>query len=80
MVALAQELRGAGFKVTNHLSAGKLGKQFKFADRIGARLALVVGPDEQANQQVTVKDLKTGEQQTVSRSELEKTLRQLLEA
>jgi histidyl-tRNA synthetase len=80
MVALSQELRSAGFKVTNNLSAGKLGKQFKYADRIGARLALVVGPDELANQQVTVKDLASGEQQTVSRSDLENTLRQLLEA
>jgi histidyl-tRNA synthetase len=80
MVTLSQELRRAGFKVTNNLSAGKLGKQFKYADRIGARLALVVGPDELANQQVTVKDLASGEQQTISRSELEKTLRQLLEA
>jgi histidyl-tRNA synthetase len=80
MVALSQELRSAGFKVTNNLSAGKLGKQFKYADRIGARLVLVVGPDELANQQVTIKDLSSGEQQTVSRSDLENTLRQLLEA
>jgi histidyl-tRNA synthetase len=80
MVALAQELRDAGLKVTNNLSAGKLGKQFKYADRIGARLALVVGPDELANQQVTVKDLASGDQQTVARSDLENILRQLLEA
>jgi histidyl-tRNA synthetase len=80
MVTLAQELRRAGFKVTNHLTAEKLGKQFKFADRIGARIALVVGPEELAGQQITVKDLKSGEQQTVSWGELEKTLRQLLEA
>ena len=80
MIELAQELRTAGFKVTNQASPDKLGRQFKFADRIGARLALVVGPDEQANQQVTVKDLNSGEQQTVSRGELEKTLHQLLEA
>jgi histidyl-tRNA synthetase len=80
MIELAQELRAAGFKVTNQSSPGKLGKQFKFADRIGSRLALVVGPEEQANQQVTIKDLSSGEQQTVSRSELEKTLEQLLEA
>lgn len=80
MVALAQRLRRAGFKVTNQLSAEKLGKQFKFADRIGARIALVVGPDEQARQQVTVKDLESGEQQTISSEDLENTLRQILEA
>lgn len=80
MVSLSQELRRAGIKVTNNLSADKLGKQFKYADRIGARLALVVGPDELANRQVTIKNLVSGEQQTVSRDELENTLRQLLEA
>jgi histidyl-tRNA synthetase len=80
MISLAQQLRQTGFKVTSQLAADKLGKQFKFADRIGARLALVVGPDEQTKQLVTIKDLRDGEQQTISRSELEKTLRQLLEA
>ncbi|MEN8240998.1 MAG: histidine--tRNA ligase [Chloroflexota bacterium] len=80
MIQLAQELRSAGFKVTNQTSPDKLGRQFKFADRIGARLAVVVGPDEQASQQVTIKDLSSGEQQTVARTALEKTLHQLLEA
>ena len=34
--------------------------QFKAADRSGARLALVVGPDEAAAGTVAIKDLRAG--------------------
>jgi histidyl-tRNA synthetase len=68
--ALATELRRAGVRVELVYEAEKLGKQFRHADRIGARLAVVEGPDERQAGQVTVKDLRSGEQQRVSRSGL----------
>jgi histidyl-tRNA synthetase len=34
---------------------------------MGVRLALVIGPDEDVLGQVTIKDLKLGTQQTISR-------------
>lgn len=43
----------------------KLQKQFKFADRIGVPIVLVLGPEEKSNQQVTVKNLKTRQQENV---------------
>lgn len=43
----------------------KLQKQFKFADRIGVPIVLVLGPEEKNNQQVTVKNLKTRKQENV---------------
>ena len=79
-LVLANQLRQAGIKVTCQLQPDKLGKQFKYADRIGARIAVVVGPDEAANQQASLKDLKTGDQQTVAQKDLADTIQKLLEA
>gem|GEM_PF-2989197 len=53
--------------------------QFRKADKLGAKLALIVGADEVANNSVTVKPLTGGaEQQTVNRSELISTINSLL--
>jgi histidyl-tRNA synthetase len=61
-LGLAAKLREAGLNVVVYPEATKLGKQFKYADRIGARVTLVIGPDEAKNGQVTVKNLMSGEQ------------------
>ena len=63
---LAAKLRKAGLKVVLYPEVTKLGKQFKYADRIGAKVTLVVGPDEAENDQVTVKNLINGEQVLVA--------------
>jgi len=73
---LAAELRRTGLKVAVYPETAKLPKQFKYADKIKARVALVLGPDEIANNQVTIKDLSTGNQQTVLRVDAAKTIRQ----
>jgi histidyl-tRNA synthetase len=79
-LTLAHQLRQAGIRVTSQLQADKLGKQFKYADRIGARIAVVFGPDEAASQRVSLKDLKSGEQQSVAQTELVESIQKLLEA
>ena len=61
-LGLAAKLRSAGLKVVVYPEAAKLGKQFKYADRIGAKVTLVIGPDEAENGQVTIKNLIDGEQ------------------
>ena len=48
----------------------KLAKQFKLADRLGVKFALVLGPDELAKDTVVVKDLRTFEQQAIARKDL----------
>jgi histidyl-tRNA synthetase len=68
--AIATELRRAGVRVELVYEAEKLGKQFKHADRIGARLAVVEGPDERNAGEVSVKDLRSGTQSKVARSGL----------
>jgi histidyl-tRNA synthetase len=74
-LALAGELRTAGIATEVVLDGGKLGKQFKYADRAGIRFVVVLGEDELAKGVVTVKDLRREDQFEVARSELIKTLR-----
>ncbi|HEU5101023.1 MAG TPA: histidine--tRNA ligase [Roseiflexaceae bacterium] len=65
---LARELRADGFKVETALDPDdKIGKQFKYADRKGIPFALVLGPDELARGEVVVRDLRSGEQRSVTR-------------
>lgn len=62
---LASQLRSAlpQIKVMLHCSGGNFKKQFKRADKLGAKFALILGEDEVAQQQVVIKDLLSGEQQ-----------------
>jgi histidyl-tRNA synthetase len=69
-LAIARELRGAGIATELVLEAGKLGKQLKYADRIGAHFALVLGEDEATRNVVAVKDLRSGGQSEIARGEL----------
>ena len=72
---LASELRNAGLRVIVYPEADKLGKQFKFADKLDIPVALVLGPDELAEEKVTVKNLKTREQVVVPRNDLVNQIR-----
>ena len=76
---LGAELRQTGLNVYSYPTPDKLGKQFRHADRIGAKIAVILGPDELSNQQVAIKDLKTREQVTVSRSEAAVAIRGILD-
>ena len=76
---LGAELRQTGLNVYSYPTPDKLGKQFRHADRIGAKIAVILGPDEISNQQVAIKDLKTREQVTVSRSEAAAVIQGMLD-
>jgi len=75
---LAADLREAGLKVAVYPAVEKLGKQFKYADRIGAKIALVPGPDELAHGEVAVKNLQTRGQENVRRENLPEVIRRTL--
>ena len=77
--SLAANLRSAGLNVTVYPEPVKLPRQFKYGDRMGMQIVIVIGPDEAAAGKVTIKDLKNGRQVTVLRSEVEKSVRQILE-
>lgn len=77
-IALTAEIRRAGMRVNCYPELAKLPKQFKFADRMGIPLAVVLGPDEQAKGLVTIKDLRDGSQTTIQRHALVQTLQEKL--
>jgi len=76
--SLSAELRSAGLNVLCYPEPVKLQKQFKFADKMKARIVLTVGPDEAANAQVAVKNLINGEQVTVKRDAVAQLVKELL--
>jgi histidyl-tRNA synthetase len=69
-LSLSQRLRGAGFATDLYAGGGKLGKQLKYADRRGVRVAVIRGADERAAGRVAVKDLASGNQETVDEDQL----------
>ena len=77
-VGFASELRSNGVKTICYPEASKLQKQFKFADRLGIELAVVIGPDEDAVGKVTLKDLKTGSQETMLKADAVTKIKQML--
>jgi histidyl-tRNA synthetase len=58
--ALVRDLRAAGIRAEAYVGTGKMGDQFKYADKRGAAIAVVEGPDERARGEVTLKDLALG--------------------
>ncbi|MGZ6952919.1 MAG: histidine--tRNA ligase [Acidimicrobiia bacterium] len=67
---LVEALRRDGFAVDRAYGGRSVKAQWKAADRSGAPVAIMVGRDELARDAVEVKDLATGEQVEVSRTEL----------
>jgi histidyl-tRNA synthetase len=65
VAALAESLRDAlpDLRLQVHAGPGSFKAQFKRADRSGARLALVFGDDEAANDALQIKPLTTGRAQ-----------------
>jgi len=65
-LALARELRAGGLRVDVYPDGGdKVGKQFKYASTRGVPFVAVAGPDERARGEVSIKDMRSGEQQTL---------------
>jgi histidyl-tRNA synthetase len=62
---LAEKLRRLGFAVDLGYS-GNVGKRLKRANKVAARIALILGEDELAKQVATLRDLDSGEQREVA--------------
>lgn len=63
---LLYDLRASGISVDADYLNKKIKGQMKAASRTNARFALILGEDELENQSVVVKNLATGEQETVT--------------
>jgi histidyl-tRNA synthetase len=79
-LALACELRNAGINTITYAEPAKLPKQFKFADKMKMKVAIVIGPDEAEKGQAVVKNLSNGTQQTVRQDAVAEAVRRILAA
>lgn len=80
-LVLAETLRKAlpGLSIQSNLNGGSFKSQFKRADRSGARLAMILGEEELANHEVSIKALRSdGDQQRVSMENLQPWLQSWL--
>jgi histidyl-tRNA synthetase len=76
---VAHRLRLRGIRVEiEHRDTG-LKAQLKRADKLRARLALIIGDNELASGKLALKDLTTGQQHEVAEGELESKVQQLLD-
>lgn len=66
----AAELRAAGHSVAYDFRERSVARQFKSADQIDARLTIVLGPEELERREAIVRDMRSGEQESVRLSEL----------
>ncbi len=76
--AMAAELRKAGVNVEVFASAEKLGKQFKYAERLGVPVVVLVGDAEVSSGTVKVKDAVKKEEKAVPRGELVAAVKAML--
>ncbi|MDP2625252.1 MAG: histidine--tRNA ligase [Candidatus Peregrinibacteria bacterium] len=59
-----------GIKAEVYFEAAKLSKQFKYADKKNTPFVVTRGPEEIENNQITVKNMQSGEQTTIPFDEL----------
>ncbi len=78
VLRVARELREGGIATEFSLSDAALGKQLKLADARGAALAVVIGPDDRARNEVQLKDLRNKTQVAVPTDSLASHCRNLL--
>jgi len=76
---LARTLRAAGPRVVLDVSERRLDRKLRNADRLGARIAVIVGEEEMRNDDAVVRDLAEHSQQRVPTAELAATVARLLE-
>jgi histidyl-tRNA synthetase len=79
---LADQLRSEGLAVERAFDGRSMKSQMKLADRSGARVALLVGPQELAAGEITIRDLRSDDfeqaQLSVAREDMSATLRNFL--
>jgi histidyl-tRNA synthetase len=77
-LAIARELREAGIVVHVDTRFGKADRQFKLAEKVGARAGVIVGSAELQAGTVNLKDLVARTQRTVARAQVVAEVRELL--
>ena len=77
--SLADILRSNGFAAEMNYEPKSFKSSFKIAERKRSKFAIIIGEDEIAKKQITVKNLKTQEQSSVNTDDMLMVLRSMLE-
>jgi histidyl-tRNA synthetase len=72
---VATLLRNEGIETEVYLENKKIKAKFKYADKLMVPYVVIIGEDEIANNVVTLKNMKTGEQKTLTIEETIKTVK-----
>ncbi len=72
---VAKKLRDQGINTEQFLEDKKLKAKFKYADKLNIPYIIVIGEEEAKNRTVTLKNMQTGEQVTLSLSEIVEKLK-----
>jgi histidyl-tRNA synthetase len=74
----ANLLRAAGLRTDLYPAAGRLGRQFRYAESQGIRYVALAGTNEAEAGELSVKDLETGDQTTLPLADAVAHLKSLL--
>src|SRR5690625_4893391 len=77
-VELVQQLRLAGISVDKDYKGRKIKAQFRAADRLSAKYALIIGEDELQKEIVNVREMETGEQEEVPLREIVTRMKEII--
>jgi histidyl-tRNA synthetase len=75
---VAAQIRSGGVNTELYPDIVKLDKQMKYANAQGIPIAVIIGPDEAAQGTATVRDLRSGSQQSVAQDQIVETIQKML--
>ena len=61
-IEVLKEIKAKGLKADIYLETGKFKKKMNYADKVGAKYAIIIGEEEANNKEVSIKNMETGEQ------------------
>ena len=70
-IKLATKLRNAGINTEVYLNEKKVKAKFKYADKLEIPYVIVIGEDEITENMVTIKNMKTGEEEKIPNNEID---------
>lgn len=61
-IEILKKVKDQGLKTDIYLESGKFKKKINYADKIGAKYAIIIGEEEANNKEVSIKNMESGEQ------------------
>ena len=61
-IEVLKKVKYQGLKADIYLESGKFKKKINYADKIGAKYAIIIGEEEANNKEVSIKNMESGEQ------------------